>query len=89
MRPALAGRTFREDDQLVAVISEPFWRARFAGDQDVIGQQLTLDDRSFTVVGVMPEAFQFPYGAASVMRGAMAETQVDVWIAGPAPCADV
>ena len=29
----------------------------------------------------MPEAFQFPYGAASVLRGAMAEARVDVWIA--------
>ena len=77
----LAGRTFRDDDQLVAVLSEPLWRARFAGDPDAIGQQVTLDDRSFTVVGVMPEAFQFPYGAASVLRGAMAEARVDVWIA--------
>ena len=51
------------------------------GDPDAIGQQVTLDDRSFTVVGVMPEAFQFPYGAASVLRGAMAESRVDVWIA--------
>ena len=42
---------------------------------------MTLDDRSFTVVGVMPEAFQFPYGAASVLRSAMAEARVDVWIA--------
>ena len=79
--PALAGRTFRDDDELVAVIGEAFWRARFAGDQHVIGQQVTLDDRSFTVVGVMPEAFQFPYGAASVLRSAMAEARVDVWIA--------
>ncbi len=77
----LAGRTFRDDDQLVAVLSEPLWRARFAGDPAAIGQQVTLDDRSFTVVGVMPEAFQFPYGAASVLRGAMAEARVDVWIA--------
>ena len=77
----LAGRTFRDDDQLVAVLSEPLWRARFGGDPDAIGLQLTLDDRSFTVVGVMPEAFQFPYGAASVLRGAMAESRVDAWIA--------
>ena len=77
----LAGRTFRIDDPLVAVISEPLWRARFAGDANAIGSRITLDDRSFTVVGVMPEAFQFPYGAASVLRSATAETRVDVWIA--------
>ena len=47
----------------------------------MIGSNITLDDRSFTVVGVMPEAFQFPYGAASVLRSATAEARVDVWIA--------
>ena len=57
------------------------WRSRFAGDPNVIGRSVTLDDRSFTVVGVMPEAFQFPYGAASVLRSAMTESRVDVWIA--------
>jgi putative ABC transport system permease protein len=77
----LAGRTFRRDDQHVAVISEPLWRARFAGDPNVIGREITLDDASFTVVGVMPEAFQFPYGAASILRSALTEARVDVWIA--------
>jgi predicted permease len=79
--PPLAGRTFRQDDALAAVISEPLWRERFGGDRNVIGSNITLDDRSFTVVGVMPEAFQFPYGAASVLRSATAEARVDVWIA--------
>jgi predicted permease len=79
--PPLAGRTFRTDEALAAVISEPLWRERFAGDANAIGSSLTLDDRSFTVVGVMPEAFQFPYGAASVLRSATAEARVDVWIA--------
>ena len=66
---------------LVAVISEPLWRSRFASDPNVIGGHVTLDDQSFTVVGVMPEAFQFPYGAASVLRSATSEARVDVWIA--------
>jgi predicted permease len=79
--PPLAGRTFRSDDALAAVISEQLWRERFGGDANVMGSNITLDDRSFTVVGVMPEAFQFPYGAASVLRSATAETRVDVWIA--------
>jgi putative ABC transport system permease protein len=77
----LAGRTFRIDDALVAVISEPLWRSRFAGQADAMGGNITLDDRSFTVIGVMPEAFQFPYGAASVLGSATAEARVDVWIA--------
>ena len=48
-------------------------------------RHITLDEQSFTIVGVMPEAFQFPYGAASVLRGAMAEARVDVWIAEHRP----
>jgi predicted permease len=76
----LAGRTFRTDDALAAVISEPLWRERFGSDANVIGSYITLDDRSFSVVGIMPEAFQFPYGAASVLRSATAEARVDVWI---------
>jgi putative ABC transport system permease protein len=79
--PTLAGRTFRTDDALVAVIGEPLWRERFGSDANVIGSHITLDDRSFTVIGVMPEVFQFPYGAASVLRSATAEARVDVWIA--------
>ena len=77
---ALAGRTFRDDDGLVAVISEPLWRSQFGGDPAAIGRGVTLDDRSFTVIGVMPASFQFPYGAASVIRGAMPEARVDVWL---------
>jgi putative ABC transport system permease protein len=77
----LAGRTFRRDDQLVAVISEPLWRSRFASAPNVIGANIMLDDQSFTVVGVMPRAFQFPFGAASVLRSATTEARVDVWVA--------
>ena len=77
----LAGRTFRADDQRVAVISELLWRERFGSDPNAVGQDITLDEQSFTIVGVMPEVFQFPYGAASVLRGAMAEARVDAWIA--------
>ncbi|HEY0284208.1 MAG TPA: ABC transporter permease [Vicinamibacterales bacterium] len=81
----IAGRTFRRDDQLVVVIGEQLWRSRFAGDPNVIGGDVTFDDQRFTVVGVMPEAFQFPYGAASVLRSAMTEARVDVWIAEHRP----
>ena len=77
----IAGRTFRHDDALVAVISELLWRTRFGRDRNVVGRSVTLDDQTFTVVGVMPESFQFPYGAASVLRGAASEARVDVWIA--------
>ena len=79
--PPIAGRTFVRDDQAVAVVSERLWRSRMSGDRNAIGSTVKLDDRAFTVIGVMPDAFQFPYGAASILRSAMTESRVDVWIA--------
>ena len=46
-------------DQVV-VLSHGFWKRRFASDRRVVGRTVTLDGRLFTVVGVMPEAFDFP-----------------------------
>jgi len=64
----LEGRVFgAEEDQKqgnrVAVISYEFWKRRFAGASDVVGQTVTLDTfgrRDYTVVGIMPPGFQFP-----------------------------
>ena len=41
-------------DGAVAVISHRFWREHFAGADDVVGRQVTVQRRAFTVVGVMP-----------------------------------
>src|ERR1700720_1920376 len=52
-----------EDDRpganRVVVVSHGFWQRHFAG-QSLAGQNVTLDDQPFTVVGVMPVNFQFP-----------------------------
>ena len=70
----IVGRTFRGDeggaeDSPVVVIAESLWRDRFAGDRSVSSQTITLDGRTHTVVGVMPETFDFLLGS------------VDLWIA--------
>ena len=62
---ALAGRVFTEADGLadaqpVVLLSHEFWQQRFGGDANLIGNTLTLDDQSYTVVGVMPPGFVFP-----------------------------
>ena len=44
----------------VLVISHGFWQRRLASDPSVIGRQLTLDGKSYTIVGVMP--FEFDLG---------------------------
>jgi putative ABC transport system permease protein len=64
----IAGRTFQPDDPTtVAVVGEAFWKRRFDGDRSVIGRSVTFDGESSTIVGVMPQSFQFPYGAASLL----------------------
>jgi putative ABC transport system permease protein len=59
------GRVFTtEEDQpgpnLVAVISDRFWKSRFSGDPGVLGRKLQLDGESVTVIGVMPPSFEQP-----------------------------
>jgi predicted permease len=63
---AALGRAFtneedRKNAQPVVVLSDQLWKRRFGGDAAVIGQTLTLDGQSHTVIGVMPPAFQFPF----------------------------
>ncbi len=63
MRAApILGRDFTEaDDQPgaapVTIISHAFWQQRFGGDPNVVGRQITLDDKGYTVIGVMPASF--------------------------------
>jgi putative ABC transport system permease protein len=61
----LLGRVFRpEDDGLsaapVVILSENLWRSRFGADDEILGSSITLDQRAFTVVGVMPSSFRLP-----------------------------
>jgi putative ABC transport system permease protein len=61
----LLGRTFAAgEDQpgkdQVAVLSHGLWRAHFAGDPGVVGRNIVLDSKKFTIIGVMPASFRFP-----------------------------
>jgi predicted permease len=61
----LAGRIFLSEDgkpgaQPVVILSENLWRSIFGADPKVIGSSINLDQRAFTVVGVMPAKFRFP-----------------------------
>src|SRR2546422_1214140 len=59
----ILGRDFEpSDDRLngpnVVVLSDALWRRRFGGDRTIVGRQITLDDNSYSVIGVMPSGFE-------------------------------
>ncbi len=61
IRPAL-GRLITSDDERMhasdgVVISHRVWQTGFGGDTEVLGRTLTVNDQTFTVVGVAPSAF--------------------------------
>src|SRR5215468_7922254 len=56
---ATLGRTFASDeDQVgkdqVVVLSDGIWRGRFGGDPKVVGRDITLDSKSYKIIGVLP-----------------------------------
>jgi putative ABC transport system permease protein len=62
-RPAL-GRTFSESEDrpgnTVVMLSWSVFQRRFAGDAKIVGRQVHLDGRPYTVVGVLPSWFTYP-----------------------------
>ncbi len=60
----LRGRYFTDRDVEsradVAILSEGFWHTRFGGADSTIGRTISLDRKSYTVIGVMPAGFQLP-----------------------------
>ncbi len=70
--PAL-GRAFLpaespETESRVAIISHALWQGTYRGESDVLGRSIGLDGRNYSIVGVMPENFEFLF------------QQVDVWV---------
>jgi predicted permease len=61
VRP-LVGRTFAAGDpQGVAVLAERTWRLRFDADPSITSRTIAIEGRTHAVIGVMPDAFEFPY----------------------------
>lgn len=44
----------------VVVISHGLWQRLYGGERDVVGRTMALDGNSHTIVGIMPESFDFP-----------------------------
>jgi predicted permease len=71
------GRSFTKDETLkggraVVLLSHPYWERQFGGDRGIVGRSITLNGTPTTVVGVLPETFDF--GAAFAPG-----TKVDVY----------
>ncbi|HEX8274510.1 MAG TPA: ABC transporter permease [Longimicrobiaceae bacterium] len=64
--PPLLGRPLLPSDEAqgapaVMVIGHDEWRRDFGADRGIVGREVRLDGAPYTVVGVMPEGFRFPY----------------------------
>ena len=51
----------RNSDAKTAVLSDAVWRDGFGADPDIVGKVLRVNGNSYTVIGVMPRGFQFPF----------------------------
>jgi predicted permease len=74
--PPRLGRSFlQEEDQPngrpVAMISYALWRRKFGGDLRVTDQAITLNASSYSIIGVLPPGFEFPFAG------------VDIWLTRP------
>jgi putative ABC transport system permease protein len=61
----LLGRTFVPDEDHpghdhVVVLSHSLWKSRFAGNPNIVGQDIDFDGQHYTVLGVMKPDFRFP-----------------------------
>jgi predicted permease len=62
--PPSLGRSFKSQEyvkhaQPVALLSYPFWKRQFSGDPGMIGRTIDLSNTSVTVIGVLPNTFDF------------------------------
>jgi predicted permease len=63
----MLGRQFTPEESMkggaaAVMLSNAFWQRQFGGDRSLVGKSITLDGKPVTVVGVLPESFDF--GAA-------------------------
>ncbi len=64
IQPTLGRNFTREEDTpngpKAAILGHGLWQSRFGGDAHVLGRTITLNEQSYTVVGILPARFQYP-----------------------------
>jgi len=73
------GRAFTENEDRhgadkVAILSHVLWEHAYARDPNILGKTVRLDEQPYTVVGVMPDSFRFPFDGAPLAERA------DLWV---------
>jgi putative ABC transport system permease protein len=68
---AATGRTIEPSDDLpgaapVVVLTNGFWQRQFGGDRTLIGRTVSLNGLGYTVIGVLPHDFFFPFRDAEM-----------------------
>ena len=71
-RQPLSGRVFMDEDATpdanrVLILSYKVWRDHFGADPDIVGSPCIAEGQPFTIVGVMPEGYDYPFGTAGWM----------------------
>ena len=82
LRPAL-GRAFMPDDErasTVAMISYGKWQREYGGRSSVLGSAVRVQDRQYTVVGVMPSDVSIPMTQGSGVSGNLRQAAPAIWI---------
>jgi putative ABC transport system permease protein len=70
VKPMLGRVISAEDDRegapRVVLLSHKLWQRRFGAKPEIVGQQISLNNQSYTVIGVMPPEFVFPAGISEL-----------------------
>lgn len=80
VKPAL-GRTFSPDEnepghEQVVVLKNSFWQQRFGADPNIVGKTLELNQKNFTVIGVMPQEFNYPFHSGQMWTPLVVDRQM-------------
>jgi predicted permease len=78
----ILGRDFRPEEtdkgrNHVVLLGEDVWRKLFLSDAQIVGKTLTIRGDSYTILGVMPRGFAFPFG----------ENPLQIWSPAEIPAA--
>jgi predicted permease len=73
------GHVFSSEDERpgsphVVLLSYSLWQNQYGGDPNIVGKSVKLDELGYTVIGVMPPSFRFPFDGAPLSEMA------DLWV---------